>query len=105
MTHSCKKCPSGGICDIELKAKDNYWGYSHGDSEVSFIVCPERYCCSSDTQPCESYNTCAEGRSGVLCGSCAKGFKQSFVTDGCIRTGRVQCNLQVSFATDGCKNL
>ena len=85
----------GGVCDIDVKAVDNYWGYKHGDSRVSFKVCPERYCCSSDTLPCDSYNTCALGRSGVLCGSCDTGYKQSFVTDGCIPTGDVECSLQV----------
>ena len=31
----------------------------------------------------------------MLCGKCAQGFKQSFVTDGCVRDDGVECNEQV----------
>ena len=84
---SCLKCPLGGICEGTIRAVDNFWGFSAGASageDVSFVSCPAAYCCFSRKTPCTSFNTCERGRSGTLCGACAPGFKQSFVTSGCI---------------------
>ena len=85
--HACLKCPSGGICNINVKSVDNYWGYKRTPSELSFYLCPNQYCCSREGRKCTAYNTCAHGRDGTLCGSCAAGFKQSFVTTDCIPQG------------------
>ena len=96
-TQKCLKCEGGGICEDGVRAKDNYWGYVDGD-KVYFLVCPRGYCCSSDTRPCVSYNTCAPGRKGVLCGTCDTGYKQNFVSDGCVEADDVQCDSGIFLA-------
>ena len=85
----------GGICGTTgVKAVDNFWGYASRDLKLSFKICPRGYCCGVDAKSCTTYNTCAIGRRGTLCGTCAKGFKQNFIGSNCIPKGK-PCDLNV----------
>ena len=92
--HKCNACVSGSICDVYVKSLDNYWGYRKNFEELSFFICPTGYCCSADTTPCLTYNTCSRGRTGTLCGTCSAGYKQSFLTKNCIPQGE-ECNFNL----------
>ena len=83
----CHECPPGAICDGQIKAIDNYYGYKISPTELRFMLCPSGYCCASDTTPCDSYNTCRFGRTGLLCGTCDENHKLSFITKDCIPKG------------------
>ena len=74
----------GGICDIDIRSVDNYWGFVDKSSKLSFQLCPRGYCCGSSTVPCVSHDTCAVGRKGTLCGTCSEGYKQNFIGSNCI---------------------
>ena len=88
----CLPCPAGAICDGDIKAMDNSWGYKSTSKELIFLPCPAGYCCSRDGNKCTSYNTCNVGRESVLCGKCSKGYVQSFLTDDCVLPKK-KCNL------------
>ena len=92
--HKCNACVSGAICDVQVKSLDNYWAYRKNLEELSFLICPTGYCCSADTEPCVSYNTCSRGRTGTLCGTCSTGYKQSYLTKDCIPKGE-ECNFDM----------
>ena len=92
-TSKCKPCPSGAICNGDIKALDGYWGTKGSSNDLVVFPCPKGYCCSSQTTPCVSYDTCLVGRGGTLCGHCAAGFVQSFLSDGCISKSSNECNL------------
>lgn len=62
---------------------------------MEFIQCPAGYCCSQKTAPCASYNTCAAGRKGYLCGSCSTGYSQSFISNGCVKKAEVKCSASI----------
>ena len=36
--HDCNGCVSGAVCDIHVKALDNYWGYQKNKDELAFIL-------------------------------------------------------------------
>ena len=57
------------------------------------MPCPRGYCCSTQSNPCTDYNTCENGRTGVLCGTCDEGHVQAFMSDKCIPAGENGCNL------------
>ena len=74
---------------------DNYWGVRELDGGLTVLQCPKGYCCSSQSTPCVSYDTCSKGRRGTLCGRCEMGYMQSFLTDECIPLGSDNCNILV----------
>ena len=81
----CHECPPGAVCDGEIKAIDNYYGYRiSATNQLKFLLCPSGFCCASDTTPCSTYNTCHAGRAGLLCGSCEENYKLSFLSEECI---------------------
>ncbi len=81
-TDMCYKCPSGAICkDKTVVADVNYWGYVDGN-EFSFVYCSVGHCCQSS--PCDSYDSCSEGRIGKLCTSCRDGYQLVVSNDACI---------------------
>ena len=81
----CLECPPGAKCNGNIVPIDNYWGYKLADSNhLQFSPCPTGYCCSSQSTPCSDYQTCGHGREDILCGSCAEGFSQNFIDNGCI---------------------
>ena len=77
----CKECPYGGLCDFNIRALPNFWGYRH-DGGIKFQVCPRGYCCSK--QHCESYDTCADNRCGTLCSSCIPGYSEALFSSMCV---------------------
>ena len=83
----CHKCPLGAICDGQILAVDNYYGYKISPTKLKFMLCPSGYCCASDTTPCDTYSTCQAGRAGILCGACDNEHKLSFLTNDCIPKG------------------
>ena len=93
--NGCKPCPSGTICNGNIKVLDEYWGTKKTDDEFSVLPCPRGYCCSSPSNPCVAYNTCMEGRDGTLCGRCKSGYMQSFLTDECIPESENGCDLHL----------
>ena len=93
----CASCPSGAVCDGQIKVLDNYWGTRVGD-ELNVMPCPVGYCCSSRTTPCTSYNTCAESRTGTLCGTCDNNHVQSYMRDECVPREVEQCNISIFVA-------
>ena len=88
----CYSCPPGARCNGNIIPLENHWGYKKSEKEIIFTQCPSGYCCSADTTPCLSYDTCRKGRAGLLCGSCDDEHKLSFLNDGCIPKGK-PCNL------------
>ena len=92
--HKCHVCGAGGVCDNSVVSLDNHWGFKTLEGEVIFKICPTGYCCSKETVPCSSYQTCDIGRAGILCSSCAPGYKQSFLAPGCIKKGE-ECNFDL----------
>ena len=90
----CHECPPGAICDGQIKAIDNYFGYKISPTKLAFMLCPSGYCCASDTTPCDTYNTCLAGRTGILCGSCDDHHKLSFLTKDCIPKG-IPCDIKL----------
>ena len=77
----CKECPYGGLCDFNIRALPNFWGYRY-DGGIKFQVCPRGYCCAK--QKCESYDTCAANRCGTLCSSCIPGYSEALFSSMCI---------------------
>ncbi len=80
----CIKCPYGASCSgNDVKPKDNYWGYWHEKKPV-FQQCPAGYCCSGSNRGlCVSYDSCAQNRTGILCGACQYGFSVSILSGQC----------------------
>ena len=90
---NCYKCPSGGNCEARTIAKDNYWGYQNPSTKkITFSPCAAGYCCSNQTTPCSSYNTCQYGKTGILCGTCIRNYTQNFFNKKCIPNNG-GCNL------------
>ena len=81
---ACSSCELGGVCNSHIKSAGNYWGYVSDRNHVIFTPCLENYCCSPHTTPCTSYDTCAERRTGKLCGVCEEGFSLNFFSASCI---------------------
>ena len=92
---SCKLCPVGAICNGGIRVLDNYWGTRDLDDDLTVMPCPRGYCCSSDSNPCVSHNTCNVGRQGILCGRCKSGYMLNFFDKSCIPKGSYKCNLSL----------
>lgn len=91
LANSCLKCPPGASCNGLIRSLDNFWGQKVG-GEIVLFPCHSGFCCSSQSTPCLSYNTCNRGRTGIFCGSCENNNMQSYMTDACIPKGTHQCN-------------
>ena len=91
----CLKCEPGAICDGDIIPLDNYWGYQWSESTILFTACPPGFCCSSKTTPCKSFDTCKEGRTGKLCGSCKDGYSLSFLSGECVKKLKEKCDLNM----------
>ena len=88
----CLKCPPGALCDGQVRVIDNHWGKQVGN-ELSVIPCPDGYYCSSQTTPCNGYNTCAGPRTGTLCGTCEQDYVQNYMGGDCVLKKEAGCNL------------
>ena len=67
----CQNCPTGAICiDGGIKARDNFHGFLNRQKEYDFVLCPDDYCCSTQSKECTSPTTCSFNRTGPLCGQC-----------------------------------
>ena len=79
---TCRKCPYGGYCrDGTVHALLGFWGYTEGD-DIRFELCPSGYCC--DQERCDSFDECADQRTGVLCGQCQADHSQAFADSQCL---------------------
>ena len=82
----CHNCPFGGNCiNGQIKASDNFWGHRRKsyDNEIHFVTCPYGYCCVG--KQCKTYNSCAHGRHGTLCGQCQQGLTENIFTPVCVK--------------------
>ncbi len=52
-------CPSGAICDEDVKVKANFWGEEH-NNEIFMHICPDEYCCQHAS--CDALQSCAPHR-------------------------------------------
>ena len=78
----CYQCPLGGVCEKgNIRAAENFWGYKFGE-QVHFVSCPYGYCCYKEE--CVNYSGCHTGRTGNLCGNCAKGLTENLATPDCL---------------------
>jgi hypothetical protein len=79
-------------------AMPGYWGaVDVAAGTVAFAVCPGGYCCSSingssgssgsSGGTCAFMDSCAQGRQGPLCGSCAPGHVATLGGPGCAPVG------------------
>ena len=81
----CLPCPYGGECNVGLlRARPKFWGYCDG-GEYYFQRCPNGYCCNGDSIPCRTFDTCASGRVGTLCGHCQDGYSESVLSADCLK--------------------
>uniref|UniRef100_A0A7M5XKV8 Uncharacterized protein n=1 Tax=Clytia hemisphaerica TaxID=252671 RepID=A0A7M5XKV8_9CNID len=98
---TCKICPTGSRCpDNDLIARDNFHGfYENKTADYQFLLCPERYCCSSTTKHCKSPTTCNLHRKGRLCGRCEEGYFISFFNNKCINISECTNGSKHSFWT------
>ena len=79
----CYPCPTGARCDNYIQSLPNYWGYKNDSDLISMIRCPEGYCCQNKSY-CEGVSSCAQGRKGILCGTCRPNLTESLVSSRCI---------------------
>ena len=81
----CLPCPYSGECNVGLlRARPKFWGYRDG-GEYYFQRCPSGYCCNGDSVPCRTFDTCASGRIGTLCGHCQDGYSESVLSADCLK--------------------
>ena len=87
----CHKCPPGGACKAGIiRSKSSYWGFKKTNTDkTSFIQLPEGYGCKGSQ--CIGFDSCANGRTGTLCGTCGIGLTESMVSTACIQNEK--CNL------------
>ena len=83
---ACMRCPTGSTCpNNDLIARDYFHGfYQKQMKDFEFLLCPDEYCCSSESQKCESPTTCNFNRKGRFCGKCEEGYFISLVNNKCI---------------------
>ena len=84
----------GGTCDSSIRSRGNFWGYVVNRKDVEFVPCPVHYCCTPRSTRCESYNTCAVGRTGTLCGQCLKGHTLNLVSHDCVKSDECSTSAQ-----------
>ena len=83
----CLECPFGGICSgLHIKNRDNFYGfirYVRNLTLVSFVPCPENYCCSKESNPCQTIKSCGAHRTGRLCGQCKEKYFLNYFSNEC----------------------
>ncbi len=85
----CKPCPYGAFCMGQVKSKLNYWGRQYRGNLLLY-QCPNGYCCKKAR--CNSYNECAAGPDGILCGRCRSGYSEALFSLKCIHNS--ECTQQ-----------
>ena len=95
----CKACPTGGICtNHSIKSLGNYYGsLIKEEKRISFVPCPNYYCCSNLGQACTNYTSCNFNRRGTLCGTCDCGYYESYFSPKCISKAKCTVGNQVQF--------
>ena len=79
----CYNCPTGGVCENgKIRASPNSWGYID-EKEVRFSTCPFGYCCIK--HECKNYDSCRNGRRGILCNQCEDGLTENLLTPDCLQ--------------------
>ena len=83
----CRPCPYGANCLPSIKSKNNFWGYKSGFNPptLTFIRCPVDYC-KSPKPGSDSYNACQGKRTGVMCGTCSRGYTETLLSTHCTVT-------------------
>lgn len=81
---SCRQCPLGGLCYSGIiRPKNNFWGFKkHDGQDIAFVQLPDGYGCNK--RQCRSFDSCAIGRTGTLCGTCENGMTESMLSPECI---------------------
>ena len=88
ITYRCQECPENAVCQPgKMQAVPNFWGYMF-ENRITMLHCPAGYCCQS--LPCHSYDSCNEGREGLLCALCLANYSLPFSNDKCVAT--VECD-------------
>jgi len=81
---TCSPCPAGATCNGNIRSRGNFYGFLMRDGTLNFLPCPDRYCCSEETNHCKTITTCNENRQGRLCGRCKNGTYINFFNNNCI---------------------
>ena len=83
----CRPCPYGADYLPSIKSKNNFWGYKSGFNPptLTFIRCPVDYC-KSPKPGSDSYNACQGKRTGVMCGTCSRGYTETLLSTHCTVT-------------------
>ena len=85
----CVPCPVGINCNDEVPSPlPNYWGYTDKEGKIRMMRCPEDYCCKGGH--CQNSTSCAEGRTGTLCGQCETNTTESLFSAACISANQCQ---------------
>jgi len=111
----CWECPVGGRCNGSkvIHVDDNYYpqqyihyydmqtetqclppesereeGYEVSAKQIELYRCPLYYCKWDDKA--HTYDGCADGREGMLCGTCKDGYSQSWDSVDCVKND--ECN-------------
>jgi hypothetical protein len=66
------------------KSKDNFWGYKSGfhPPTLTFTRCPVDYC-KSPKPDSDIYNACKGKRTGMMCGTCSRGYTEILLSTHC----------------------
>ena len=80
----CTPCPYGAECFPSIKSKDNFWGYKSGSHPptLTFTRCPVDYC-KSPKPDSDIYNACEGKRTGMMCGTCSRGYTEILLSTHC----------------------
>jgi predicted outer membrane repeat protein len=80
----CTPCPYGAECFPSIKSKDNFWGYKSGSHPptLTFTRCPVDYC-KSPKPDSDTYNACVGKRTGMMCGTCSRGYTETLLSTHC----------------------
>ena len=81
---NCLKCPYGAECASGIWNNIGFWGSPQETlSSVNMYPCPQDYCVQN-TASLVAYDSCADGRTGMLCGRCKDGLSESLFGTDCI---------------------
>ncbi len=90
----CIPCPIGAKCGNTIQALPNYWGHKNQHDLGTMIRCPDEYCCLSNGT-CQSLDSCNEGRTGIICGTCENNLTESLFSPNCFPSEDCQGSLVV----------
>ena len=100
----CVPCPVGINCDDEGPLPlPNYWGYTDKEGKIRMMRCPEDYCCKGGH--CQNLTSCAEGRTGTLCGQCETNTTESLFSAACISANQCQTLFVAVCLCTGCPSV